>query len=29
VDHVQFGGYIKTELAKWARVLAAANVKPE
>jgi tripartite-type tricarboxylate transporter receptor subunit TctC len=29
MDPLQFGGYIKTELAKWARVIAAANVKPE
>ena len=29
MDPAQFGAYIAAELAKWARVVKAANVKPE
>ena len=29
MDPAQFGAYIKTELAKWARVIKAANIKAE
>lgn len=29
MDPSQFGGFIKSELAKWARVIKAANVKAE
>ena len=29
MDPAQFGSYIKAELSKWARVVKAANVKPE
>jgi tripartite-type tricarboxylate transporter receptor subunit TctC len=29
MDPVEFGAHIKAETAKWARVIKAANVKPE
>ena len=29
MDPAEFGAYIKAESAKWARVIKAANVKPE
>jgi hypothetical protein len=29
MDPSQFGGFIKSELVKWARVIKAANVKAE
>ena len=29
MDPAEFGAHIKAESAKWARVIKAANVKPE
>ena len=29
MDPAEFGAHIKAETAKWARVIKAANIKPE